>query len=70
MIKKRKLINNYIDKQSKVCDRCGNDISQGGFMIHLPFRKKYVVLCSICQFGLIFAYHKDFVNDQKGGGDK
>jgi len=27
-----------------ICDRCGNDLSQGSTLIHLPFRKKYIAL--------------------------
>lgn len=66
---KNKPINNYIDKHSKVCDRCGNDLLGGVYLIHLPFKKMYIALCLICQFGLIYGYHRDFVKNEKGGGN-
>ena len=65
--RKEKPVNKYIVKQSRVCDRCGNDLLNGKFLIHLPFRKKYITLCGICQFGLMYGYHRDLVRDEKGG---
>ena len=47
----------------KVCDRCGNDLSKGGFVLHLPFKKQYVELCNICQYGLMFSYYSDIKRD-------
>jgi hypothetical protein len=53
-----------VDK-TKLCDRCGNDLGYGSGCIHLPFIKKYISLCGICQKGLIFGYYIDFKNTIK-----
>ena len=45
-----------------ICDRCGNDLSQGSTLIHLPFRKKSIALCMICHWGLTFGFYLDIKN--------
>jgi len=37
---------------SKLCDRCGNDLMTGKFVMHLPYKKMYIVLCGVCAKGL------------------
>lgn len=46
MAKKRK------DLVPKVCSRCGNDLMTGSTILHLPFEKRYIVLCGVCHRGL------------------
>ena len=43
----------------ELCDRCGNDCSHGEYFIHLPFIKKYIRLCGICQYGLMYGFYLD-----------
>lgn len=49
----------YIKKQSKTCERCGNDQVFG--VIHLPATKKYISLCDVCYLGLgdVLKKHRD-----------
>jgi len=42
------------DVLPKVCSRCGNDLMTGQTTIHLPFEKRYLVLCGVCHRGLGF----------------
>lgn len=57
---------NYTDelshqtKNTKRCDRCGNDFSHGSVLLHLPFRKMYVDICNLCWAGLTFGLWSDF----------
>ena len=37
---------------SKLCDRCGNDLMTGSWVMHLPYKKMYITLCSVCAVGL------------------
>jgi len=49
--KNKKIIKRY-KLIPKVCSRCGNDLMTGSATFHLPYEKRYMVLCSICARGL------------------
>lgn len=51
-----------LKEKQTLCDRCGNDFYRGSFAWHLPYIKKYVWLCRICQLGMITGMHLDFTN--------
>ena len=51
---KETLVRNF-----KTCDRCGNDLTNGNYFIHLPFKKEYIKLCNICNFGLMYGFYRD-----------
>lgn len=55
----------FKSKDKMVCDRCGNDLSGGGFLIHLPYSKIYIVLCGICQNGIVYSFYQDFVKNKE-----
>lgn len=50
------------DKGKGLCDRCGNDLSNGDFLIHLPFKKTYIIFCGICWNGFTFGLFQDVKN--------
>ncbi len=43
------------------CDRCGNDLRNGVYYLHLPFRKQYIKICGVCQHGLMYGFYLDVV---------
>ena len=66
-MKKIKYIKGVELPVKKLCDRCGNDLANGTAWLHLPFRKKYVVLCLICNYGLMYGFYKDVKKELKDG---
>lgn len=44
-VKRSSLLKNF-------CCRCGNDLMTGRAVLHLPYCKTYISLCSVCAKGL------------------
>ena len=52
------------EKPKQLCDRCGNDLMFGDFMIHLPYKNIYIHLCHVCNQGMMYGFWRDLTLEQ------